>query len=90
MPTTTSPYLIEASVITKAKQETISLEKNGSIKIKIRIVPEKGKANKYIVSLIAKRLKISKNSIKIVKGEFSNKKTIAIKGFTGSVSDLTD
>jgi len=90
MPTVTNTYIITARIITKAKKEAITQETANSIKIKIRVMPEKGKANKYIISLIAKRLKISKNSIKIVKGEFSNKKTIAIEGFSGSISEFVD
>ena len=80
---------ITITVITKAQKESITVHDNG-FKVKIREVPEKGKANEKIVKLIAKRLKISQKNIKIVKGEFSNKKTILITEFTGSISELID
>jgi uncharacterized protein (TIGR00251 family) len=80
---------ITISVITKAQNESITVHDKG-FKVKIREIPEKGKANEKIVKMIAKRLKISKKNIKIIKGEFSNKKTILITEFAGSISELID
>lgn len=80
---------VEATVITKTQKDSI-LKHGDGIKIKINATPEKGKANEKIIKLLAKRLKISQKNIKIIKGEFSNKKTILIEGFTGSISDLID
>jgi hypothetical protein len=81
---------INVSVITKSQKESISINDDGSLKMKINEAPEKGKANEKIIKLIAKRLKISKNKIKIVKGEYSNKKLILINNFNGSISELID
>ncbi|MEI7942638.1 MAG: DUF167 domain-containing protein [Candidatus Riflemargulisbacteria bacterium] len=80
---------INVTVITKAQNESITVHNNG-FRVKIREVPEKGKANEKIIKMIAKRLKISQKNIKIIKGEFSNKKTILIAEFTGSISELID
>lgn len=85
----TTNITLEATVITKTQKESIIPNDNG-IKIKINAVPEKGKANEKIIKLLAKRLKISQKNIKIIKGEFSNKKTILIENFTGSISELID
>jgi uncharacterized protein (TIGR00251 family) len=49
------------------------------IKIKIIGIPERGKANKELVSFIAKKLCIPKNSIAIISGENSNLKEIEVK-----------
>lgn len=80
---------ITVTVITKAQKESITEQPSG-FKVKIREVPEKGKANEKIIKLIAKRLKIPQKNIRIIKGEFSNKKTILITEFTGSISELID
>ncbi|MDD4527014.1 MAG: DUF167 domain-containing protein [Candidatus Margulisbacteria bacterium] len=82
-------HTITASIITKAQKESITLF-GDNYKIKINETPEKGKANEKIIKLLAKRLKISQKNIRIIKGVFSNKKTILISEFTGSLSELLD
>ncbi len=84
-----SNLTINVTVITKAQKESVTKYTDG-FKIKIHTIPEKGKANEKIIKLLAKRLKISQKNIRIIKGEFSNKKTILIENFTGSISELID
>ena len=67
----------EIKVITKSSMDRIYLE-NGAIKVKIREIPENGKANKSIINLFSKTFKIPKNNIIIIKGEKSSSKTIKI------------
>ena len=80
---------ITVTVITKAQKESITLHENG-LKIKIKEIPEKGKANDKIIKLLSKRLNVPQKNIKIIKGEFSNKKTILIKEFMGAISEFID
>ena len=49
----------EIKVITKASCDKIYLE-NGVVKVKIREIPENGKANKVIINLFSKLFKIPK------------------------------
>lgn len=65
----------EIKVITKSSCNKIYLE-NGIIKVKIREIPENGKANKAIIELFSKTFKIPKKNIKIIKGQTSSNKTI--------------
>ena len=44
------------------------------------MVPEDGKANKALIALLAKRLKIAKSAISIVSGETARKKILRIVG----------
>ena len=50
------------------------------LKIKVCSPPEKGKANKELICFLSEKLEISKSSIIISHGEFSNIKTIDIIG----------
>ncbi|QWW67548.1 DUF167 domain-containing protein [Rhizobium sp. WYJ-E13] len=43
-------------------------------------VPEKGKANKALIALIAKSLGIAKSSVDLVSGDTSRKKILRIDG----------
>lgn len=49
------------------------------LKIRLRAVPEKGKANKALIAFLADWLKISKSSITLTKGETSRLKVLKIE-----------
>ena len=48
--------------------------------MRVTVPPEGGKANRAVVELIAKKLKIPKSSVEIVAGETSRIKKIYIEG----------
>jgi len=50
------------------------------LKARVTAVPEKGKANKALIALIAKSLGIAKSSINLVSGDTSRKKILRIEG----------
>ncbi len=52
------------------------------IKVKLHAKPEGGKANKELIELISKKLRIPRSNIKIVKGFSSRKKVLDIEGLT--------
>ena len=55
------------------------------LKISVISVPEKGKANKELVSWLAKRLKIAKSDIQLVSGELDKYKKIQLDGDKGNL-----
>ena len=67
--------IFDVKVITKASVDKIYLE-NDIVKVKIREIPENGKANKAIIDLFSKTFKINKKNIDIIKGLKSSNKTI--------------
>ncbi len=50
------------------------------LKARVTAVPEKGKANKALVALLSKTLKIPKTAITVVSGETARQKILRIKG----------
>ncbi|MBY5390472.1 DUF167 domain-containing protein [Rhizobium leguminosarum] len=50
------------------------------LKARVTAVPEKGKANKALMLLIAKSLRIPKSSVSLVSGETARKKILRIDG----------
>jgi uncharacterized protein (TIGR00251 family) len=50
------------------------------LKARVTAVPEKGKANKALVALLSKALKVPKSSISVVSGETSRQKILRIEG----------
>ncbi|MGC4408917.1 DUF167 domain-containing protein [Rhizobium rosettiformans] len=50
------------------------------LKARVTAVPEKGKANKALVALLSKSLKVPKSMITVVSGETSRQKILRIEG----------
>ena len=64
--------ILGIKVIPKSSENKIIFDEvTKNTKIKIREVPEDGKANSAVISVLSKELKISKSNIKIISG-FTN------------------
>lgn len=50
------------------------------LKARVTAVPEKGKANKALVALVAKSLGVSKSSVSVISGDTARKKILRIDG----------
>jgi len=71
---------IEAKVFTKSKENRIIFDKEtGFYKVKVSLVPEKGKANKRVIELLSSYFKVSKNKVRIVSGGKNSNKIINIE-----------
>ncbi len=53
--------------------------KTSRLKVKVRAVPEKGKANKALCRLLAKYFKLPKSSLGVISGHKSRTKSILIR-----------
>lgn len=67
---------IEVKVVPKASRNCVK-EEAGRIKVYLTAAPEKNKANKALIVVLSSYFKVSKSSLRIVKGEHSRSKTIA-------------
>lgn len=65
------------------------VENRQLLRVAIRAIPEKGKANKALVAFLAKKLSIAKSDIEIIGGQTSRLKTLVITGKCEIVQDLT-
>lgn len=68
--------MISVKVVARAKREKIEKQPDGSYKVWVRTVPEKGKANGRVLELLAVFFDRPKQSLRIAKGETSNKKLV--------------
>ncbi len=57
------------------------------LRIRVKAVPDKGKANAAVIVLIAKALGVSKSAISLISGDTSRIKTLAV---AGDVTVLTE
>ena len=70
--------IIEVKVIPSSGQQKWILDKSGQLKCYLKSPPEKGKANKELIKLLANALKCSQHEIEIISGLSSRKKKIKI------------
>jgi uncharacterized protein len=74
--------IIKVKITPKSKLNQILDFENDILKIKIKAVPEKGKANQELINFLSDILSISKSSIKILSGEHAKIKLIQIDNIT--------
>lgn len=55
------------------------VEGRSYLKARVTAVPEDGKANKALIALLAKKLKIAKSSISLISGDTARKKILRIE-----------
>lgn len=63
----------------KASRNRIGdIGEDGVLRVYVTAVPEKGKANKALIELLAKALKVPKTQIELVRGETDTRKTLRV------------
>ena len=56
------------------------------VTVRVTAAPESGKANDAVVELLAKRLRVPKSSVRIVRGSKSRNKRVVIEGISSKRS----
>ena len=59
-------------------------EQDGAVKVAVTQAAEKGKANKAILALLAKRLGLRKSQLEIVSGHTSAQKLVLVRDITAT------
>ncbi len=70
--------LIRIQVKANTKTDSISIDNNGIILVKICAEPVDGKANKYLLKYLSAVFRLPKSKIEIIKGHASLHKTISL------------
>lgn len=73
------PSYLRIKVLPKsAKNEVVEIMDDDTIKIRIKAVPEKGKANKELISFLASELEMPKDKFDIISGKHDQLKLVKI------------
>lgn len=72
--------ILEIKVVPKSSRNDILGWKDGLLRVCVTAPPDKGKANKSVVVLLAKILNMPKNNIHILRGKTSHRKVIELVG----------
>lgn len=75
-------------VTPKAKKASVGGLHDGALKVSVHAVPEGGKANKAVITSLAKWLGVSKSRVAIAAGDTSRLKTVQVEfNSTGEMDD---
>lgn len=55
-----------------------------ALKVAVAAPPERGRANQAVIRLLAERLGVAKNTVKITAGETSARKTVFVSGVSAA------
>lgn len=70
--------VIELKVVPSAGKQGCVFDKSGILKCYLKSPPEKGKANRELIKLLAKKLNLTQADIAIISGQISRNKRIKI------------
>lgn len=70
--------LLRVRVKPNSKSDEVSIDSDGTIRVRIKAPPVEGKANKYLVEYLAKYLGLSRSKVTLLKGETNQYKTLDI------------
>lgn len=74
-----NPQYLRVKVLPKSpKNEVTDILDDDTIKIRIKAVPEKGKANKELIKFLSKELDLPKDKVQIISGKTDPLKLIKI------------
>ena len=77
-----SDAVLEVHIIPRARQTKIDGERDGALLVRVAAPPVEGAANSALVEFFASALDLPRRSIRIVSGEHSRRKRVAIDGMT--------
>ncbi|HMT11489.1 MAG TPA: DUF167 domain-containing protein [Ignavibacteria bacterium] len=69
---------ISVKVKPNARQNSINQVGENTFEVRVTVPPEKGKANKKVIELLAKHFHTAKSNIELVSGETSKEKVFEI------------
>lgn len=79
---------VKASAKANAVNDFITVNDKIYLKLSIKAIPEKGKANEEIINYLAKEWQLNKSNLEIIKGQTSNLKTLLIKNIAQDYLNL--
>ena len=71
-------------IVPRASTSEIVGDHEGALRIRIAAPPVEGAANRELIRLLAKRLKVPQNAVEIISGASSKNKIIRLKGVTAT------
>jgi len=65
-----------------ARRNALRGEQEGQLKVAVTQVAEKGKANRAIIEVLARKLDVRKSQVELLSGETSSRKRFLVRGIS--------
>ena len=72
--------LLHIRLTPRAARDGIDGLKDGHLQVRVRAVPEDGRANKALVELVAREIGVPKSTVSVASGQTHRLKTLLISG----------
>lgn len=69
---------VNVKVIPRSKTVSIEMLENGTLKVKVRSSPEKGRANRELIEVLAQHYGVGRRNVVIESGKKKNIKRVSI------------
>jgi uncharacterized protein len=79
-----APAGVELRVRTGSSREGIDGEHDGAVVVRVAARPVEGRANEAVRKLIAKAAGVPASKVRILRGEKSNRKLVAVEGMSAA------
>lgn len=73
-----SKQIFNVRVIPRAKQNSITVDDNGTIRVHTTTAPTDGRANDAVIRMLAEYWKTPRSQIRIIRGQTSHNKVVEI------------
>ena len=73
-----SKQIFNVRVIPRAKQNSITVDNDGTIRVHTTTAPTDGKANDAVIKMLAKHFDVARVAIHIIRGHASHNKVIEV------------
>jgi uncharacterized protein (TIGR00251 family) len=74
------PMRISVKVIPKSSRtEIVEIQADGTVRIKVAAVPEKGKANAELCAFLAREFGVGRSKVEVVAGHTSARKIVMVR-----------
>jgi len=73
---------LRVKVRPKAKRDALRGVRSGALLVGVSAPPEKGKANRALIGVLAREFGLPKGSIEIIRGKSSPEKVVRLQGIT--------
>jgi uncharacterized protein (TIGR00251 family) len=71
---------LQVHVTPGAKQDEISIDNEGRVRVRVREPASEGRANEAVLKLLSKRLGVPRSRLTLVRGAIARRKVIAVAG----------
>ena len=75
---------VDIRLVPRGGRDAVVGERDGAVLIRVGAPPVEGRANAALIAFVAKTLRVPKSSVRIVRGETSRDKAIAVDGFAAA------